>query len=109
MLVLEHFVYRRGRYNVNDWNNPSRLPLGWAAIVSLAFGLLGVYLGASQQLFTGPLAKALGGMDIGFELGIAFALVAYLILRPIELRNSSPERMGMGSEMVEPEPVASEK
>ncbi len=109
VLVLEHFVYRRGRYNVNDWNNPSRLPLGWAAIVSLAFGLLGVYLGASQQLFTGPLAKALGGMDIGFELGIAFALVAYLILRPIELRNSSPERMGMGSEMVEPEPVASEK
>src|SRR5579875_749138 len=109
VLVLEHFVYRRGKYNVEDWNNPSRLPLGWAAIVSLAFGLLGVYLGASQQLFTGPLAKSLGGMDIGFELGIAFALVAYLILRPIELRNSSPERMGTSSEMAAPEPVASEK
>jgi purine-cytosine permease-like protein len=96
VLVLEHFVFRHGRYNVEDWNNPSRLPLGWAAIVALVLGLVGVYLGASQALFTGPLAKALGGMDIGFELGIVFALVTYLILRPIEIRNSAPERMGAG-------------
>lgn len=86
ILITEHFVFRRGKYNVDDWNNASRLPLGWAAIVSMAIGLVGVYLGASQSLFTGPLAKALSGMDIGFELGIVFAFIAYLILRPIELR-----------------------
>lgn len=108
VLILENFVFRRGKYNVEDWNTPSRLPLGWAAIVALALGLVGVFLGASQQLFTGPIAKALGGMDIGFELGIIFALIAYLILRPIELRNSSPERMG-ADEKVAAEKVVAEK
>src|ERR1700730_13755808 len=55
VLVLEHFVFRRGTYNVDGWNNPNKLPLGWAAIAALVFGLIGVYLGASQSLFTGPI------------------------------------------------------
>ena len=50
ILVIEHFVYRRGRYNVDDWNTASRLPLGWAAIVSMIVGLVGAYLGFSQAL-----------------------------------------------------------
>lgn len=88
ILILEHFVFRHGVYNVDDWNTPDKLPVGWAAIVSLVLGLVGVYLGASQALFTGPLARALGGMDIGFELGIVFAGIAYFILRRVELNSS---------------------
>ncbi len=87
ILVIEHFVFRRGRYNVDDWNTRSRLPIGWAAIVSMAIGLLGVYLGASQSLFTGPLAARLGNTDIGFEFGLVLAAIAYLILRRVELNN----------------------
>jgi NCS1 nucleoside transporter family len=94
ILITEHFVFRHGKYNVEDWNTPSKLPLGWAAIVSMAIGLVGVYLGASQSLFTGPIAKALSGMDIGFELGVVFAFIAYLILRPIELRQRPIPREG---------------
>ncbi len=89
ILILEHFIFRGGRYNVDDWNSPSRLPLGWAALVSLAFGLLGVYLGASQQLFTGPVARSLGGMDIGFELGLIFAGLTYFFLRRVELAQTA--------------------
>jgi NCS1 nucleoside transporter family len=85
ILILEHFVFRHGIYNVEDWNTPSKLPLGWAAIVAMVIGLLGVYLGADQSLFVGPLAAHLQ-MDIGFELGIVLAAVSYLILRPLELR-----------------------
>jgi Purine-cytosine permease and related proteins len=88
ILILEHFVYRHGKYNVDDWNTPGKLPVGWAAIVAMVLGLVGVYLGADQLLFAGPIAKALGGMDIGFELGVVFAAISYLILRPIELRQS---------------------
>jgi NCS1 nucleoside transporter family len=88
ILVLEHFVFRHGRYNVDDWNHAHKLPIGWAALVSMALGLVGVYLGVSQQLFTGPVAKLLGGTDVGFELGIVLAAITYLILRPIELRSS---------------------
>ncbi len=92
ILVLEHFVFRRGRYNVDDWNTPSRLPIGWAAIVSMVFGLVGVLLGAAQVYYVGPIAKLVNppfGMDIGFELGLILAGISYLILRRIEL-NASP-------------------
>src|SRR6266487_2678889 len=94
ILILEHFVFRHGQYNVDDWNTPSRLPIGWAALVSMVFGLVGVLLGAAQFYYVGPIAKLVNppfGMDIGFELGLIFAGIAYLILRRIEL-NANPGR-----------------
>lgn len=89
ILITEHFVFRRGKYNVDDWNNPSRLPLGWAAIVAMCLGIVGVVLGADQSYFQGFIARLVNppyGIDIGFELGVVFAFITYLILRPIELR-----------------------
>jgi NCS1 nucleoside transporter family len=91
ILVLEHFVFRHGHYNVDDWNNPNRLPVGWAAIASLVIGLVGVYLGAAQEKFVGPIAGLLHppyGIDIGFELGVIFAGIAYFFLRRIELNTN---------------------
>lgn len=91
ILILEHAVFRRGRYNVEDWSTPSKLPIGWAAIASMAIGLIGVVLGAAQAYFVGPIANLVNppyGIDVGFELGVVFGAVAYLILRPIELRRS---------------------
>src|SRR3989440_7681610 len=87
ILVLEHFVFRRGRYNVDDWNTPSRLPIGWAAIVCMVVGIVGVLLGADQIYYVGPIAKLVGpfGMDVGFELGLFFVGIAYLMLSGIEL------------------------
>jgi NCS1 nucleoside transporter family len=84
ILIIEHFVFRRGRYNVDEWNEPSKLPVGWAAITSMIIGLIGVYLGASQSLFTGPLAATLH-TDVGFELGLVLAGIAYFFLRRVEL------------------------
>src|SRR5581483_1972542 len=98
ILIIEHFLIRhRRRYNIDDWNNPRRLPLGWAAIVSMALGLFGALLGFAQVfIFKGvatPITGLIGGlvnkpygMDVGFELAVVFSLVSYLILRPIELR-----------------------
>ena len=88
ILILEHFVVRHGRYNVEDWNTRRKLPIGWAAIVSTIIGFGGILLGAAQAFYIGPLAHALGGqygMDIGFELGLIFAGGAYLLLRGMEL------------------------
>src|SRR5436309_12796602 len=48
ILILEHFVFRRGRYNIDDWNTRSKLPVGWAAIGSSAIVLVAVLLGAAQ-------------------------------------------------------------
>src|SRR5437667_52389 len=91
ILILEHFVFRRGRYNVEDWNTPRKLPIGWAAIISALIGLVGVLLGAAQVYYVGPIANLFNppyGMDIGFELGLIFAGIAYLFLRRIELNTT---------------------
>jgi NCS1 nucleoside transporter family len=88
ILIVEHFVFRRGRYNVEDWNTRSKLPVGWAAILSTLVGFGGILLGAAQVYYIGPLAHTLGGqygMDIGFELGLIFAGGTYLLLRRMEL------------------------
>jgi NCS1 nucleoside transporter family len=105
ILIIEHFVIRRGRYNVDDWNNRRLLPLGWAAIVSMVVGLFGVFLGFAQVLvYNGhetPITGVIGGlmnkpygMDVGFELGIVLSLIVYLILRPIELRADRKRTFG---------------
>lgn len=127
ILVIEHFVYRRGRYNVDDWNTRSRLPLGWAAIVSMVIGLIGAFLGFSQALvvnsktlapipgvtatlfgcqggsctwgLTGVVGGLVnGGMDIGFELGLVLAGISYLVLRAIEIRTSPRGVVAAGGE-----------
>ncbi len=99
ILILEHFVFRHGKYNVDDWNTPSKLPIGWAALVSMGIGLAGVVLGAAQVVtlngkeipVVGPIAHLVNppfGMDVGFELGLILAGIAYLILRRVELNVS---------------------
>jgi len=89
ILILEHFVFRRGQYELDAWNTRHRLPAGWAAALAMAAGLVGVYLGAAQSIFVGPIAALINkpyGMDVGFELGVVLATIVYLILRPIERR-----------------------
>ncbi len=57
ILILEHFMFRRGKYNVDDWNTRSRLPVGWAAMVSMAIGLIGAFLGFAQTLILSDQVK----------------------------------------------------
>lgn len=81
IVTLEH-VLRRGVYNVEDWNNPYRLPPSGPALLAMGMGLVGVALGASQALYVGPVARWLGKADVGFELAIALAAATYLLVRP---------------------------
>ncbi|HEY0755164.1 MAG TPA: cytosine permease [Ktedonobacteraceae bacterium] len=108
ILLTEHFVIRKGYYNVKDWNTPGRLPLGWSALVAMAVGLFGAWLGFAQTwlingnaiLLKGPIGNLVNGgptgsgMDVGFEIGVVLALVTYLILRPIETRMNRARTFG---------------
>ena len=53
ILILKHFVVCQGRYNIEAWNTPRLLPVGWAAGAAMLAGFLGVYLGAAQAAFVG--------------------------------------------------------
>lgn len=91
IFILEHLMLRRGRYNFVNWYTQHKLPVGWATVIAISAGLLGVYLGAAQSLFDGTIAALFNppyGLDIGYALGVVLAAIAYLILRSIELRGA---------------------
>lgn len=86
----EHFIFRKGfkGYNIEDWNNWDRLPIGYAGTSALIVGAFGVALGMNQTYWAGEIGRLIGeyGGDIGFELGGSWALVTYLVLRPLEIK-----------------------
>ncbi|KAF9869599.1 NCS1 nucleoside transporter [Colletotrichum karsti] len=89
--VTDHVLFKRGiaGYDIDDYDVPSRLPPGFAAITAFLMGVMGAVLGMSQTWFTGPIGKLAGGAlggDIGFELAFLFASVSYAILRTVERR-----------------------
>jgi NCS1 nucleoside transporter family len=90
--LTEHVVFKRGLagYVAEHYDQPQLLPPGIAALAAFGCGVAGMVCGMSQVWFVGPIALRAGeapcGGDVGFELGFAFAAVAYLVLRPVELR-----------------------
>ncbi|KDR83261.1 hypothetical protein GALMADRAFT_89116 [Galerina marginata CBS 339.88] len=93
IVMEEHFLFRRkggrlGGYNLDDWDSPTRLPLGIAGVLAACFGAAGAVVGMSEVWYTGPLGKMAGaefGADLGFELAFAFAAVTYPPLRWLEI------------------------
>ncbi|KAJ7359172.1 permease for cytosine/purines, uracil, thiamine, allantoin-domain-containing protein, partial [Mycena albidolilacea] len=87
IVLEEHFIFRKGDmacYNLADWNTPSKLPSGVAAVVA---GMCGVGIAIpsmAQVWYTGPIAETTG--DIGFELAFVVAMVVYPPLRLLEQR-----------------------
>jgi purine-cytosine permease-like protein len=89
IVLIEHWL-RKGQYPAQDYENAAKLPVGIAAVASMVIGLAVTALGVSQQIFTGPLAHALGNKDIGyadvgFPLAIIVTGVLYYVLRKWEL------------------------
>ncbi|EEH10966.1 purine cytosine permease Fcy2 [Histoplasma capsulatum G186AR] len=84
----EHVVFRRGtrRYNVQDFDTPSKLPPSFAAIGAFCCGIMGVALGMSQIWFVGPISRRIdeSGADIGFELAFGFTFISYILFRMVE-------------------------
>ncbi len=87
IVLIEHWL-RKGKYPVEDYTNPGKLPPGIAAIVSMVVGLAVAALGVNQAAvinYEGPLSHALADADIGFPLAIIVAGVLYYFLRRWEM------------------------
>ncbi len=88
VVLLEHFVFRKGKYPVEDYETGSKLPVGIAAIVAMVIGLGVAALGVNQAAtfgYEGVLSPKIGDADIGFPLAIIVTGVIYFALRRWEL------------------------
>ncbi|KAI9814689.1 MAG: hypothetical protein M1832_005688 [Thelocarpon impressellum] len=90
--LSEHFIFKRGYlgYAVEIYDQPSKLPPGFAAIAAFCIGIFGAVMGMAQVWFVGPIGKKIGdpksGGDVGFELAFAFSAISYIGFRWVEFR-----------------------
>ncbi|ORY65444.1 permease for cytosine/purines, uracil, thiamine, allantoin-domain-containing protein [Pseudomassariella vexata] len=90
-LIVEHYLFRRGsyeNYDLDAWNDPKRMPIGFAGGVAFACGIVGAVLGMQTTWYTGVLALMIGdfGGDIANELAFLFTLIVYIPARYLELK-----------------------
>ena len=86
IVLTEHFLFRKNNfdsYRIQDWDKPSKLPIGIAALLSFLGGFGIVIPSMSQLWYTGPIAKA-GTGDIGVLTGTVVSATLYAILRALE-------------------------
>jgi len=93
ILTLEHFVFRKRRYDLSAWDDTRRLARGLTpGLIAFVVGLIGAYLGANQvgpdYSLIGPIGRWFGG-DLGFEVGTVLAGITFYVLRSREVRSGS--------------------
>ncbi|KAJ5902148.1 hypothetical protein N7495_002676 [Penicillium taxi] len=87
MIVIEEdIIFRRIKgYDWTAWNSPCELPIGIAAGIAFLIGWAGAIIGMDQSYYSGILAQATGGSDLGIWMGAAFTVVSFPPLRALEL------------------------
>ncbi|KAI8616742.1 permease for cytosine/purines, uracil, thiamine, allantoin-domain-containing protein [Chytriomyces sp. MP71] len=86
VLCEEHFLFRKGVYPSEAYNDTRRLPIGIAGWITILVSAVAAVLGMSQVWYVGVVSKAAGGGDLGFELVYLFAGFVYPIARYFELQ-----------------------
>lgn len=108
ILFSEHYIFRGGKfenYDLDGWNDPSRLPVGLAAGVAFGLGIIAWVMvrkmlpslvifannleqGMVETWYIGPLGKLIGtyGGDVANEFTFVVTAVTYLPLRYLEKR-----------------------
>ncbi|OCT50231.1 Purine-cytosine permease FCY21 [Cladophialophora carrionii] len=91
ILFSEHVVFRKrdfANYDLDGWNDPTRLPLGVAAGTAFALGIVAWVMGMVETWYTGPLGKLIGayGGDVANEFAFVVTAVVYTPARYLELK-----------------------
>ncbi|KAL7911872.1 permease for cytosine/purines, uracil, thiamine, allantoin domain-containing protein [Trichoderma velutinum] len=91
IVMLEHTLFRKqdfANYDLDGWNDPSRLPIGLAASVAFLLGVVAWCLGMVESWFVGPIGGLIGefGGDVANELTFVVTFIAYIPVRYLELK-----------------------
>jgi NCS1 nucleoside transporter family len=89
ILFSEHVIFRKmnfDNYDLDAWNDPKRLPLGIAAGVAFAVGIIAWIMGMVETWYVGPLGKLIGasGGDIANEFTFVITGLIYIPARFLE-------------------------
>jgi purine-cytosine permease-like protein len=81
--LVDYFLVRRGRYAITQFFLPHGIYGAWGSrglIAYLAGFLATLPFFVVPDLYTGPAARALGGVDLGWLVGLAVSAGVYLWL-----------------------------
>jgi NCS1 family nucleobase:cation symporter-1 len=72
MMIVDFVLHRGATHRVRQWSTGATI---FVVIVPVTF-----YLFSASELYTGPIAKMIGGIDIGYAVGFVIASVTYAIV-----------------------------
>jgi len=79
--LIDYFWLRRGRYSIDDLFTPHGLYGAWGArgLIAYAIGFTAsIPFFVVPNVYTGPLAARLGGVDLGWLMSLVASSLAYL-------------------------------
>ena len=79
--LVDFYLVRRGHYSIREILNPSGMygRWNWRGLVAYVVGFVVMIPFFSSGLYTGPVARALGGADIAMLVGLPLAAGIYLL------------------------------
>jgi purine-cytosine permease-like protein len=79
--LVDFYLVRRGHYSVREIFNPRGMygRWQWRGLLAYGVGFAAMVPFFSTDFYTGPAARALGGIDVSMLVGLAVAAGAYLL------------------------------
>lgn len=101
--LVDYYVVRRGRYAVAEMFRPHGIygAWGWRGISAYVIGIVAMIPFVVTTWFVGPVAVAIGGVDVALFVGLIASAIAYVLLaRGLDLSGerhlASEEATAMG-------------
>jgi len=88
--LVDFYVLRKGHYSIREIFNPNGMygRWNWRGLTAYGVGFVVMIPCFSTGLYTGPVARALGGADIAMLVGLPVAAAVYLLTcRSVDLEN----------------------
>jgi purine-cytosine permease-like protein len=79
--LVDFFLVRNGHYSIREIFNPRGMygRWNWHGLLAYGLGFAAMIPFFSTQMYTGPIAQALGGADLAMLVGLPVAGVSYLL------------------------------
>jgi len=82
--LIDYFYLRKGRYSIPDLFEPNGIYGSWSARGLLAYAVgftVSIPFFVVPNVYTGPLARLMGGVDMGWLISALASSVTYLLAR----------------------------